>query len=72
LTTPGGAKLIGYVTGACVGAFHEGQLYQFNQALLERSLASAQKLAVALDESAVFPLRIEIVATGRVSDFNLE
>ena len=72
LTTAGGTKLIGYVTGPCVGAFHNGEHYQFNRALRDRSEASSRRLASALRERAIFPLRIEIPATGKVSAFDLE
>jgi hypothetical protein len=72
LTTAGGSKLIGYVTGPCVGVFHKGERYQFNQALHNRSEASSRKLASALRERTIFPLRIEIPATGKVTEFSLD
>jgi hypothetical protein len=72
LTTAGGKKLIGYVTGPCVGVFHEGQEYLFNRGAYELSKAASRRLASALWEDVIFPLQIEIPVTGKISDFTLD
>lgn len=70
-TTKEGNKLIGYFTGPCFGVFHNGKSYQFNLALPSRALQAATALAVALDEKSVFPMQVEVMATGECKEQNL-
>ena len=63
-TTRGGHSLIGYFTGPCFGVFFEGKTYQFNRSLAEHASIAAVELAEALGEKAVFPMQVEIMATG--------
>lgn len=70
--TAGGTKLVGYVTDPCVAAFRNGERYQFNRGSKDMSTTAANGLAAILGEKSIFPLRIEIPATGRKSIFDLE
>ncbi len=70
-TTRGGNKLTGYLTGPCFGVFHEGKAYQFNGALRTHALQAAAELAAALGEGNVFPMQVEVMATGQHKEEDL-
>lgn len=70
-TTRGGNRLIGYFTGSCFGVFHNGKSYQFNGALRTRALQAAAALATALGEESVFPMQVEVMATGERKEEDL-
>ena len=70
-TTRGGNRLIGYFTGPCFGVFYKGKTYQFNGSLRTRALQAAAALATALGEKNVFPMQIEIMATGERKEEDL-
>lgn len=63
-TTRGGNSLVGFVTGPCFGVFHNGESYQFNASLPAESLQTAKNISLALGEQAVFPMQVEVMATG--------
>lgn len=62
--TRGGNKLVGYVTGPCLGVFHCDKQYTFNTALRNWALQTASELSAALGERSVFPMQIKVIATG--------
>ena len=70
-TTNGGSKLIGYFTGPYFGVFHNGKSYQFNRALQSHALQAATALAAALGEKNVFPMQVEVMATGQRKEQDL-
>lgn len=70
-TTRGGHRLVGYLTGSCFGVFHNGKEYQFNAAVRARSLQTAKELSFALGEQAVFPMQMEVTATGEYREEDL-
>ena len=63
-TTRGGNHLAGFITGPCFAVFHDGKTYHFNAALRSRALEAAAELGKALDERNVFPMQVEVIATG--------
>jgi hypothetical protein len=69
--TKGGNQLVGYITGACLAVFFQGNCYHFNPNLQARSLDNAFALAAALNESMVFPMKVEIVATSKTMECDL-
>jgi len=70
-TTRGGKRLVGYLTGPCFGVFYNGKSYQFNTALRALSLQAAKELSAALGERAVFPMQVEVMATGENKEEDL-
>jgi len=70
-TTRGGKSLVGYITGPCFGVFHSGKSYQFNSALHALALQAAKELSAALGEQAVFPMQVEVMATGERKEEDL-
>ena len=71
MTTPGGHQLVGFLTGACLGLFHEGQQYRFNPNVRDVSLGNASSLSCALGEDRIFPAQLEIIATSKQIQWDL-
>jgi hypothetical protein len=70
-TTRSGNRLVGYLTGSCFGVFHNGKEYQFNASARPRALQTAKELSLALGEQAVFPMQVEVMATGEYREEDL-
>jgi len=71
VTTEAGSKLVGYYTGPALGVFAPGRKlpFIFNLNMFKECVAQGNELARMLSEPSIFPLSVEIVATGERMEF---
>jgi len=71
VSTPGGHTLVGYDTGPAVGLFVSGRdrPFIFNINMPKECLAQGEQVAAMLGEASIFPLKVEVHASGEVHEF---
>lgn len=71
VTLPSGTRLTGYSAAPCLGVFHKGSCYVFNQTIPDLSRLNAARLASQFGERSLFPLSAYYPATGKTELFDL-
>ena len=71
MTTPAGAKLVGYFTGPALGVYAPGRKlpFIFNISMFNECVAQGNDLAKLLSEPSIFPLGVEVAVTGERMEF---